>query len=47
MTTRRTTYTIAGQAVAVRVHVIGGNNNVLHLHNDHPSASLRTGTRQQ
>ena len=34
-TTRRTTYTIAGQAVAVRVLLVGGNNNVLHLHNDH------------
>ncbi len=35
MTTRRTTYTIAGQAVAVRVLVVGISNNVLHLHNAH------------
>ena len=35
VTTRRTTYSIAGQAVAVRVLVVGVSNNVLHLHNDH------------
>jgi YD repeat-containing protein len=42
-TTRRTTYSLAGQAVAVRVQVVGGSNTVYYLHSDHPSAWLRAG----
>src|SRR5690606_10981167 len=34
VTMRRTTYHIAGQSVAVRRQVVGGNSNVLRLHND-------------
>jgi hypothetical protein len=33
-TTRRTTYSLAGQAVAVRVQVVGGSNSY-YLHSDH------------
>jgi hypothetical protein len=42
-TTRRTTYSLAGQAVAVRVQVVGGSNTFYYLHTDHPSAWLRAG----
>jgi RHS repeat-associated protein len=34
-TTRRTTYSLGGQAVAVRVQVVGGSNTVYYLHSDH------------
>jgi hypothetical protein len=33
--TRRSTYFLAGQAVAIRRVVEGGTNNLLHLHTDH------------
>ena len=33
--TRRSTYFLAGQAVAIRQVVEGGTNNLLHLHTDH------------
>ncbi|MBX3061213.1 MAG: hypothetical protein KF770_32545, partial [Anaerolineae bacterium] len=43
--TRRITYSIAGQAVALRVQVVGGNNTLYYLHTDHlGSTSLATTT---
>lgn len=39
ITIRRTTYRIAGQPVAVRRQIVGGNNNVVHLHYDHLSSN--------
>ncbi|MBK8987678.1 MAG: RHS repeat-associated core domain-containing protein [Chloroflexi bacterium] len=44
-TTRRITYAIAGQAVALRVQVVGGSNTLYYLHSDHlGSTSLSTTT---
>jgi hypothetical protein len=34
-TTRRITYAIAGQTVALRVQVVGGSNTLYYLHSDH------------
>ncbi|MBE2201483.1 MAG: RHS repeat-associated core domain-containing protein, partial [Anaerolinea sp.] len=44
-TTRRITYSVAGQAVALRVHVVGNNSALYYLHSDHlGSTSLATNT---
>jgi RHS repeat-associated protein len=44
-TTRRVTYAIAGQTVALRVQVVGGSNTLYYLHSDHlGSTSLATTT---
>ncbi|GIK58905.1 MAG: hypothetical protein BroJett015_45680 [Chloroflexota bacterium] len=44
-TTRRITYSIAGQAVALRVQVVSGSNTLYYLHTDHlGSTSLATTT---
>jgi YD repeat-containing protein len=43
--TRRITYAIAGQTVALRVQVVGGSNTLYYLHSDHlGSTSLATTT---
>jgi YD repeat-containing protein len=43
--TRRITYAIAGQTVALRVQVVGGSNTLTYLHSDHlGSTSLATTT---
>ncbi|MBK8987684.1 MAG: RHS repeat-associated core domain-containing protein [Chloroflexi bacterium] len=45
ITTRRITYAVAGQSVALRVQVVGGSNTLYYLHSDHlGSTSLATTT---
>lgn len=43
-TTRRTTYSLAGQAVAVRVQVVGGSNSFYYLHTDHLGSTTALST---
>jgi hypothetical protein len=43
-TTRRTTYSLAGQAIAVRVQVVGGSNTVYYLHSDHLGSTTALST---
>ncbi len=38
-TTRRSTYAIAGQAIAIRVQIVGGSNTLYYLFSDHLGSS--------
>ena len=42
--TRRVTYTIAGQAVASRVQVVGGSNTLYYLYTDHLGSTVTHST---